>query len=97
MAILSAADLEAAQQTAATAQASTGFVDVDGGKLHYEKSNHGGQTVVLLHDGVVDSAVWDDAMVKGTASTPSGERFSRISAYAVENHNQEGAPSQARE
>src|SRR6201997_5698900 len=35
-------------------------------------------------------------MVKGTASTPSGERFSRISAYAIENHNQEGAPSQAR-
>jgi 3-oxoadipate enol-lactonase len=60
MAILSAAGLEAAQQTAATAQASTGFVDVDGGKLYYEESNHGGQTVVLTHDGVVDSAVWND-------------------------------------
>jgi 3-oxoadipate enol-lactonase len=59
MAILSAAGLEAAQQPA-TAQASTGFVDVDGGKLYYEESNHGGQTVVLTHDGVVDSAVWND-------------------------------------
>ena len=36
-------------------------------------------------------------LVKGTASAPSGERFSRISAYAIENHNQEGAPSEARE
>jgi hypothetical protein len=60
MAILSAAGLEAAQQPA-TAQASTGFVDVDGGKLYYEESNHGGQTVVLTHDGVVDSAVWNGA------------------------------------
>jgi len=39
---------------------STGFIDVDGGKLYYEESGQGGQTVVLIHDGVLDSAVWND-------------------------------------
>jgi len=60
MAILSAARLDAAQQAVAAAPASTGFVDVDGGKLYYEESGQGAQTVVLIHDGVVDSAVWND-------------------------------------
>ncbi|HTD15127.1 MAG TPA: alpha/beta hydrolase [Chthoniobacterales bacterium] len=60
MAISSVAHLEAAQETGTATPASTGFVDVDGGKLYYEESNHGGQTVVLIHDGVVDSAVWND-------------------------------------
>jgi len=60
IAISSAAGLEAAQQTAVAAPASTGFIDVDGGKLYYEESGTGGQTVVLIHDGVVDSAVWND-------------------------------------
>jgi len=60
IAISSTAHLDAAPTNVAAAQASTGFVDVDGGKLYYEELNHGGQTVVLLHDGVVDSAVWND-------------------------------------
>jgi len=60
IAISSAAGLEAAQQTAVAAPASTGFIDVDGGKLYYEESGTGGQTVVLIHDGVVDSTVWND-------------------------------------
>jgi 3-oxoadipate enol-lactonase len=60
MAISSAARLDAAPQTVAGTPASNGFIDVDGGKLYYEELNHGGQTVVLTHDGVVDSAVWND-------------------------------------
>jgi 3-oxoadipate enol-lactonase len=60
MAILSAARLDAAQQAVVAVPASTGFVDVDGGKLYYEDSGQGAQTVVLIHDGVVDSAVWND-------------------------------------
>ncbi|MFZ0504455.1 MAG: alpha/beta hydrolase [Chthoniobacterales bacterium] len=60
MAMSSVARSDAAQQTAAATPASTGFVDVDGGKLYYEESGQGAQTVVLLHDGVVDSAVWNE-------------------------------------
>lgn len=36
------------------------FVDVDGGKLYYQECGSGTDAVVLLHDGVVNSAVWDD-------------------------------------
>lgn len=45
-----------------TSSASTpgGFVDVDGGKLYYEECGSGDKGVVLLHDGVANSAVWDD-------------------------------------
>ena len=60
MAISLAARLDAASQSAAAAPASTGFIEVDGGKLYYEESGQGTQTVVLLHDGVLDSAVWND-------------------------------------
>jgi 3-oxoadipate enol-lactonase len=35
-------------------------VQVDGSKVYYEECGTGEQTVVLIHDGVVDSAVWDD-------------------------------------
>jgi 3-oxoadipate enol-lactonase len=41
------------------AAAETGFVTVPGGKLAYETCGTGPQTLVLLHDGVVDSSVWD--------------------------------------
>jgi 3-oxoadipate enol-lactonase len=58
MAISLAARLDAVQQPAVPP--STGFVDVYGGKLYYEESGQGAQTVVLLHDGVVDSAVWNE-------------------------------------
>jgi 3-oxoadipate enol-lactonase len=36
------------------------FVDVDGSRLYYEECGSGPKAVILLHDGVVDSAVWDD-------------------------------------
>jgi 3-oxoadipate enol-lactonase len=36
------------------------FVDVDGGRIHFEECGSGADALVLLHDGVVNSAVWDD-------------------------------------
>ncbi len=36
------------------------FVDVPGGKLWYETCGSGSKTLVLLHDGVLHSVVWDD-------------------------------------
>jgi pimeloyl-ACP methyl ester carboxylesterase len=36
------------------------FVQVDGSKLYYEECGSGPTAIVLLHDGVVDSAVWND-------------------------------------
>jgi 3-oxoadipate enol-lactonase len=58
--ITSAVRLDAAQQTVSAAAASTGFVEVDGGKLYYEEGGQGRQTIVLIHDGVVNSAVWNE-------------------------------------
>jgi 3-oxoadipate enol-lactonase len=36
------------------------FVSVPGSRLHYEECGRGAEAVVLIHDGVVNSAVWDD-------------------------------------
>lgn len=36
------------------------YVEVDGGKLYYEECGSAPQAVVLVHDGVLDSAAWDD-------------------------------------
>jgi pimeloyl-ACP methyl ester carboxylesterase len=36
------------------------FLEVDGTRLYYEECGTGPTAVVLLHDGVVNSAVWDD-------------------------------------
>ena len=36
------------------------FVEVQGGKLYYEECGSGARTVVLIHDGIAHSAVWDD-------------------------------------
>lgn len=35
-------------------------VDVDGGQIYYETCGQGGQAIVLIHDGVVNSASFDD-------------------------------------
>lgn len=35
-------------------------MEVDGSRLYYEECGSGQKAVVLLHDGVVNSAVWDD-------------------------------------
>ena len=37
----------------------TGFVDVDGGRLYYEEVGEG-PAVVLLHDGLLPSGTWDE-------------------------------------
>ena len=47
-------------QTSNSATLRGAFVDVGGGRLHYEECGSGSDAVVLLHDGVVNSAVWDD-------------------------------------
>src|SRR5215471_17539877 len=47
----------------ATAQPGTApgkFIDVEGGKIYYEECGTGDDAVLLVHDGVVHSAVWDD-------------------------------------
>ncbi|MGC1448726.1 MAG: alpha/beta hydrolase [Candidatus Sulfotelmatobacter sp.] len=36
------------------------FVDVEGSKLYYEECGTGPEAVVLIHDGIAHSAVWDD-------------------------------------
>jgi 3-oxoadipate enol-lactonase len=36
------------------------FVKVNGGQLYYDEYGAGPEAVVLLHDGVANSAVWDD-------------------------------------
>jgi pimeloyl-ACP methyl ester carboxylesterase len=46
----------------AAAQAPPGaFVQVDGGRLYYETCGSGPTTIVLIHDGVLHSVVWDGA------------------------------------
>jgi pimeloyl-ACP methyl ester carboxylesterase len=53
--------MEARAQGAPAATAAPGaFVQVDGSKLYYEECGTAPQTVVLLHDGGANSAVWDD-------------------------------------
>src|SRR5262249_21152809 len=50
-----------AQTPAATPTAGRGWsVEVAGSKLYYEDCGSGPRVVVLIHDGVVNSAVWDD-------------------------------------
>ena len=47
-------------QTASSSTSAGAFVEVDGSRLYYQECGTGQGAVVLLHDGVVDSAVWDD-------------------------------------
>ena len=50
-----------AQNAGATANPAPGsFVDVEGSKLYYEECGTGAEAVVLIHDGIAHSAVWDD-------------------------------------
>lgn len=36
------------------------FAQVENGKIYYEKCGGGAPTVLLIHDGIADSAVWDE-------------------------------------
>ena len=49
-----------ASQTVVRPKTTDGFVPVDGSRLYYRECGSGPSAVVLMHDGVVDSAVWDD-------------------------------------
>lgn len=40
--------------------ASGKYLNVENGKIYYEECGTGDEAVVLLHDGVVHSAVWND-------------------------------------
>lgn len=46
--------------TLAAGAAQAQMVDVDGGQIHYETCGSGSQAIVLIHDGVVNSASFDD-------------------------------------
>ena len=47
---------------------SSGFVAVQGARIYYEECGTAPQAVVLIHDGVVDSAVWDEVWPQFCAS-----------------------------
>ena len=47
-------------QTGISSKPPEAFVQVDGSQLYYEECGNGPRAVILLHDGVVNSAVWDD-------------------------------------
>ena len=47
-------------QTVPSTPSTGGFVEVDGSRLYFDECGTGQKAVVLLHDGVVNSAVWDD-------------------------------------
>jgi len=48
-------------QSVRTPEAGPGsFLQVDGSKIYYEECGTSSQTAVLVHDGVLDSAVWND-------------------------------------
>src|ERR1700680_1858022 len=50
-----------AQSSGAAPNPSAGsFVEVEGSKLYFEECGTGSQAVVLIHDGIAHSAVWDD-------------------------------------
>jgi pimeloyl-ACP methyl ester carboxylesterase len=50
-----------AQDTGAPANPGPGsFVEVEGSKLYYEECGTGAEAVILIHDGIAHSAVWDD-------------------------------------
>lgn len=54
-----ASGLLTAQSPGGPASAS-GLVQVDGSEIYYQECGTGPNAIVLMHDGVVDSAVWDD-------------------------------------
>ena len=42
----------------------TGYIDVENGKLYYEISGSGAETIVFIHDGMVHGVVWDGQFSK---------------------------------
>jgi pimeloyl-ACP methyl ester carboxylesterase len=50
----------AAATAAQSGNAPGGYIDVEGAKIYYEECGTGDEALLLVHDGVVHSAVWDD-------------------------------------
>ena len=48
-----------AQTGGSTLPSAGSFVEVDNGRIYYEECGTGATTVVLIHDGIAHSAVWD--------------------------------------
>jgi 3-oxoadipate enol-lactonase len=58
---LTAVGQSSPQSMPTASQAGPGaFVDVVGGTLYYQECGTGSEAMVLIHDGIVHSAVWDD-------------------------------------
>jgi 3-oxoadipate enol-lactonase len=53
-----AAPLAGAQMEGPTPEPGS-FVQVENGKIHYQECGSGTATVLLIHDGIADSSVWD--------------------------------------
>jgi 3-oxoadipate enol-lactonase len=58
--LLAAALLRNAPAHGQNASPQGSFLEVDGAKLYYEECGSASQVVVLVHDGVLHSAAWDD-------------------------------------
>ena len=58
--LLAAALFGNAPARAQSAPPQGSFLEVDGARLYYEECGSAPQVVVLVHDGVLHSAVWDD-------------------------------------
>lgn len=48
-----------AQSQVPSAAGPGNFLDVDGSKIYYEECGAGPEAVVLIHDGIAHSVVWD--------------------------------------
>lgn len=59
MFLLSSLRAAPAQSTKAP-ESPQSFVDVDGSRLYYQECGSGPRALLLLHDGIVNSAIWDD-------------------------------------
>jgi 3-oxoadipate enol-lactonase len=49
-----------ASSTPAPQNSAESYLDLNGAKLHYQECGTGPEALVLIHDGIADSAVWND-------------------------------------
>ena len=59
MLLIASALLMAQEQPGSSANGPGAFVSVENGKIYYEECGSGSNTVLLIHDGIAHSAVWD--------------------------------------
>jgi 3-oxoadipate enol-lactonase len=60
IALIAASLVAKAPARAQSAPPQGSFLEVDGAKLYYEECGSAPRTVVLVHDGVLHSAAWND-------------------------------------